>query len=396
MTHAPAPIDAALLHPVAREQDRSVTLPARAYTAPDVLEWEQGVFFDGSWVCAGRATDLPNPQDQRAVRVGSQGIVLVRGDDGELRGFFNACRHRGHELLPCDFPTVSSRVIQCPYHAWTYGLDGSLRGAPRFSDVAGFDKQDYPLIPARIQEWHGWVFVNASGDAPPLPEHAGNLDGLLANYEIGRMFEAARHDYVVQANWKTITENYHECYHCPSIHPELCEVTPTDSGRNYEHSGAWVGGDMDLKDFAQTMSLDGQSKGVPIRGLDDYQLRTVLYIGLLPNLLISLHPDYVMVHRLIPLAVDRTKIECSWAFTPEATARPGFDPSYAIDFWDITNRQDWTACESVQRGLSSPHAVPGPLSPAEDAVYQFVTMVARGYLGQPVWNSGAVNWSSAS
>ena len=128
------------------------------------------MFFDRSWVCAGRATDLPNPQDQRAIRVGTQGIVLVRGDDGVLRGFFNACRHRGHELLPCDFPTVSARVIQCPYHAWTYGLDGTLRGAPRFSDVAGFDKQDYPLLRAR-EEWHGWVFVNASGDAPPLAEH---------------------------------------------------------------------------------------------------------------------------------------------------------------------------------------------------------------------------------
>jgi phenylpropionate dioxygenase-like ring-hydroxylating dioxygenase large terminal subunit len=380
MTHTPAPIDAALLHPVAREQDRSVTLPARAYTAPDVLEWEQRVFFEGSWVCAGRATDLPNPQDQRAIRVGSQGIVLVRGDDGVLRGFFNACRHRGHELLPCDFPTVSARVIQCPYHAWTYGLDGTLKGAPRFSDVAGFDKQDYPLIPARIEEWHGWVFVNASGDAPPLAEHVGNLDGLLANYEIGRMFEAARHDYVVRANWKTITENYHECYHCPSIHPELCEVTPTDSGRNYEHTGAWVGGDMDLKDFAQTMSLDGQSKGLPIRGLDDYQLRTVLYVGLLPNMLISLHPDYVMTHRMEPLSPTETRVECAWLFPPEAETRPDFEPSYASDFWDITNRQDWAACESVTRGIASQGFRQGPFSWSEDEVHQFMAMIARSYL----------------
>ena len=115
-------------------------------------------------------------------------------------------------------------------------------------------------------------------------------------------------------------------------------------------------------------------------------------------MLVSLHPDYVMVHRLVPLAVDRTRIECSWAFAPESLQRPGFDPGYAVEFWDITNRQDWHACESVQRGLSSPHARPGPLSPDEDAVYQFVTMVARGYRGQPVWNPGrgAVPTASAA
>jgi len=120
--------------------------------------------------------------------------------------------------------------------------------------------------------------------------------------------------------------------------------------------------------------------------LNETELRTVLYAGVFPNVLISAHPDYVMVHRLTPMAVDSTRIECSWAFAPEATARPGFDPSYAIDFWDLTNRQDWAACESVQRGLSSPHAVPGPLNPAESAVYHFITMVARGYLGESAWN----------
>src|SRR5262249_29291776 len=120
------------------------------------------------------------------------------------------------------------------------------------------------------------------------------------------------------------------------------------------------------------------------RGLSGQALRAVVYLAIFPNVLVSLHPDYVMTHRLVPLAADRTLIECSWAFAPEATARPGFDPGYAVDFWDLTNRQDWAACESVQRGLSSPFASPGPLAPDEDAVYAFVTMVARGYLGERV------------
>jgi Rieske 2Fe-2S family protein len=143
---------------------------------------------------------------------------------------------------------------------------------------------------------------------------------------------------------------------------------------------------MDLRDGMETMSLSGSSAGVPLRGLDAQGLRTVIYVNIFPNVLLSLHPDYVMTHRLIPVAADRTTIECTWAFAPEAVAKPGFDPSYAVDFWDITNKQDWSACESVQRGLASPHASPGPLSPAEDAVYSYVTTMARAYLGQSIWN----------
>jgi Rieske 2Fe-2S family protein len=141
---------------------------------------------------------------------------------------------------------------------------------------------------------------------------------------------------------------------------------------------------MDLKDFAQTMSLDGQSKGVPIRGLDDYQLRTVLYIGLLPNMLISLHPDYVMTHRMEPISPTETRVECAWLFPPEAQERPDFEPSYAADFWDITNRQDWAACESVTRGLASHGFRQGPFSWSEDEVHQFMAMIARSYLAGEV------------
>ena len=173
---------------------------------------------------------------------------------------------------------------------------------------------------------------------------------------------AGRHRYDAAANWKILTENYHECYHCPSIHPELCRVSPPRSGENYAADGTWIGGWMDLRDGMATMSLDGSSAGVPLRGLDAQGLRTVIYVNIFPNVLLSLHPDYVMTHRLIPVAADRTTIECTWAFAPEAMARPDFDPGYAVEFWDITNQQDWAACESVQRGLTSPHACPGPLS----------------------------------
>ena len=222
--------------------------------------------------------------------------------------------------------------------------------------------------------------MNADGAAPSFAEHVGNLDALIAPWETERMFVAETHSYEIDANWKTITENYHECYHCPSIHPALCDVTPIDSGQNFAHDGLWVGGNMELKDFAQTMSLTGESLGVPIRGLDDVQRREVYYFGLFPNLLLSLHPDYVMTHRVEPLGPGRTAIECQWLFPPEATERADFSPAYASEFWDITNREDWLACESVYRGLQSQGFHQGPFAWSEDEVHIFMAMVAQAYV----------------
>jgi Rieske 2Fe-2S family protein len=157
-------------------------------------------------------------------------------------------------------------------------------------------------------------------------------------------------------------------------------VTPVDSGANFPHDGMWVGGSMELKDFAQTMSISGESGGVRIRGLNDRQAREVYYFGLFPNLLISLHPDYVMAHRFEPISPTQTKVECQWLFPPEAKDVPGFSPDYASEFWDITNREDWLACESVTRGLASSGFRQGPFAWSEDEVHIFMAMVAQGYL----------------
>lgn len=368
-------------------------LPREAYTDPAVFEWEQRYFFGRGWLCAGRSDQVTNPGDQRAEATGAGSVLLTRDDDGLLHAFANTCRHRGHELLPCG-GTASQKMIICPYHSWTYDLKGDLRAAAGYKGRRGFSLSQFGLIELPCAEWNGLIFVDGSGEAPPLEEGLRDLEEVLAPYEMSRLVVAGTHVYDSSANWKILTENYHECYHCPSIHPELCRVSPPKSGENYDKPGTWVGGTMDLRSGMTTMSLDGTSQGTPLRGLDAAGLRTVVYVNVFPNILISPHPDYVMVHRMTPLAVDRTKIECSWAFAPEATGKPGFDPSYAIDFWDLTNRQDWAACESVQRGLNSPHAVPGPLNPAEDAVYQFVTMIARGYLGEPAWNTGGATWAS--
>jgi Rieske 2Fe-2S family protein len=384
----PVPLDPAAVAAALRPFGESRMLPPAAYTDPAVFAWEQRHFFGGGWLCLGRGDQVPQPGDQRAGQAGQGSILLVRGEDRVLRGFANTCRHRGHELVACG-ATARQQVIICPYHSWTYSLAGGLRAAAGFKNRPGFQTAEWGLIEVPVTEWHGLVFADSSGQAPPLAEALSGFGALIAPYEPERLVVAGQHDYEVAANWKILTENYHECYHCPAIHPELCKVSPPKSGENYPPAGPWVGGRMDLREGMATMSLDGASHAVPLRGLAGEGLRTVVYVNIFPNVLVSLHPDYVMVHRLVPLAADRTKIECSWAFAPESLAQPGFSPGYAVDFWDITNRQDWQACESVQRGLASPHATPGPLSPAEDAVYQFVTMIARGYLGQPVWNPGS-------
>jgi phenylpropionate dioxygenase-like ring-hydroxylating dioxygenase large terminal subunit len=361
------------------------TLPGAAYNDSDVFDWEQEVFFESSWVCLGRSSDLPATGDHKAVRVGSETVLLVR-DGASVNAFFNVCRHRGHELLETG-TCSNTRAIKCPYHGWVYGLDGSLKGAPRYSEIPGFDPAEHSLVPLRVQEWNGWVFVNASGEAPDFSDHCGSLDALTKDHECARLVAVAKHDYVVEANWKIVTENYHECYHCPQIHPELCRVTSPDSGTDDPSDGAWAGGSMDLFDHAVTMSITGESGGQILRGLDESQSRKVYYYSLWPNLLISLHPDYVMTHRLEPLAPHRTRIECEWLFPPEVAVE-GFDPSYAVDFWDITNREDWGACESVQRGTSSRAYQQGPLSMVEGTTHQFIAMVAAGYLQGAVVPAG--------
>ena len=385
-TTAPQPVPDGLLDPedLARcllPLGPARTLPSAAYTDPRVLAWERRNLFAGSWTCVGRDADLrADGVRQRATTAGDVPVLLLWADeDAPPRAFANTCRHRGHELL-ADGAGSTNRSLVCPYHAWTYALDGSLRSAPGFREDASFDPSAHGLVELPLRRWRGWLLVHALGDAAagpavPFEAHLGALDDVVGPYAPEQLHLRARHDYEVAANWKVLLENYHECYHCPLIHPELCQVSPPTSGDNHDLPGAWVGGSMLLREGMATMSLTGASGGAAIAGADPGRVE---YVGLLPNLLVSAHPDYVMTHRLTPLDVDRTAVECAWYLVdPEA------DPAYAVDFWDLTNRQDWAACESVQRGTSSPHHRPGPLAPNEDAVHRLTTMLASAYLGRP-------------
>jgi len=362
-------------------------LPAVAYTSTEALSWEQRHLFAGSWTCLGRLSDLfpasapgsdTKSVTQRAIVVGDVSALLVQ-DGSALRMFANTCRHRGHELLD-DGESSQRRSITCPYHAWSYDLEGSLIGARGFRDDVSFEFDEHSLVELSVRRWEGWVFGHAlhptgSELVPSFDGHIGALAGMVAPYDCGSLVLAARHTYEVAANWKVIAENYHECYHCPLIHPELCQLTPPESGDNYDLPGAWVGGSMLLRGGMATMSMTGELAAAPLPGVDPERVE---YLHVLPNLLVSAHPDYVMAHRLLPLAPDRTWIECSWLVAPGSDGSVP-DALGAVNFWDMTNKQDWAACESVQRGLASPHFRPGPFAPNEDAVADLVARIERAY-----------------
>lgn len=370
-----SPIEPHLLEPACAPFGASRGLPGEAYVSACAHAWEVERLMAGSWACLGRAPREPG--DRCARRIAGEGVVLVRGEDHRLRGFVNACRHRGHELL-AQGETASGRAIRCPYHGWAYGLRGELLGAPGFRDRPGFEKAEHGLRPVTVAEWNGWAFANLSGAAASFDAHVGALSELVTPYGCAELVVGETVTYEVAANWKLLVENYLECYHCPSIHPELCRVQDPRGEEDFSAEGEWIGGASELRPDAETMSLTGRSAGTMLPGLSPAQRRRILYFYVRPNLLLSLHPDYVMAHRIDALGPDRTGVECAWLFPPEVVARGA--TSYATEFWDRTNRQDWHACESVQRGVSSAAYEPGPLADAELATYQFIRTIAGCHL----------------
>ena len=346
------------------------TLPARYYVDPDHFRREIRRTFGTIWTCVGRSDDVPEVGDHALRTVDGESLILVRESVGKINAFYNVCRHRGTRICESAGHAMS---LQCPYHAWTYGLDGQLMAAPHFDEGEAFRKADWALKPVSCDVWDGHVFVNLSETPKPLADQLQDLPAKFAAWRMGELRRGARAVYDVAANWKLIVQNYSECLHCPVIHPALQKVSHYLSGRN-EPGGpdaSYLGGRMDLRDGIVTMSLDGQKRRENLPGLDAEACRHVSYYAVLPNLLLSLHPDYMMTHLLRPIAVDRTEVICDWHFHPDELARPSFDPSDAVAFWDLTNRQDWQVSELTQLGMTSRAYEPGPYSSREDLLHAF-------------------------
>jgi len=357
------------LAPTLKQMPDARTLPALLYTSPEVLKLEQEGLFARMWVCVGREADIPNAGDYFTHQIGGESVMVARAADGAVRAFYNVCRHRGARLLDSACGKGLSRVV-CPYHAWTYRLDGTLAQVPRMDE--GFSRESFGLVPVRLGTWAGFIFLNLDDAAEPLEKYLADLPD-LARFKMQDLRLGKRIEYEVAANWKLICENYSECYHCPGVHPQLFRISDhiARHERVQEIGTCFNGGPMMLRDGYETMSMSGKRTIPIIAGLKPDDHRFVYYYVIYPNLLLSPHPDYVLTHTAWPLAPGRTKIVCEFLFTQEALARPDFDPTDMVEFWDVTNRQDWGLCERVQHGAQSRGFRPGPYQPSEDCVHTF-------------------------
>ena len=340
------------------------TMPGRYYTAPEVFALEQERVFARHWIAVGRSADVARPGDFRQVHVGGESLLLVRGQDGEPRAFYNICRHRGTRLCS-EAQGHRSETIQCPYHAWTYALDGRLIGAPHMNEVAGFDKREYPLRGVALGEWEGFLFVNLAQDPEPFAEAFAPMIGRLARYSLPELVTVRRREYEVQANWKLILQNYSECLHCPTIHPALIRKLPYLSGANDLVEGRFLGGYMEIASPHASATISGARCGLPLGSLPADDLQRAYYYTLFPAMMLSLHPDYAVFYVVLPVSARASRVVCEWLVNPASPNSPGYNIADAEEFWDRTNREDWHICEESQAGVSSRAYQPGPYSPRE-------------------------------
>jgi len=344
------------------------TLPARHYTDPELFRLElERVHFD-MWLCAGRTEQVASPGRYFVRQVGNASVIVVRDSEGRLQAFHNVCRHRGTLLCKQEEGQLPGR-IQCAYHAWTYDLDGRLVSAPHMEKVQGFAEADYPLWPVAVDVWDGHVFINLADSPAPLAEHLAGLPEKFRPWRMEELRLVERRLYHLKANWKLVIQNYSECLHCPIVHPLLNKQSHYMSGDNAPPQPTYLGGRMDLRDGVQTLSMDGKTNRASLPGLSEQDRRHVYYYALLPNLLLNLHPDYMLTFTLWPLAVDRTDVVCEWHFHPDEIAKPDFDPRSAVEFWDLTNQQDWALSDLAQEGISSRGYRPGPYSNREELLH---------------------------
>ena len=352
------------------------TMPGRNYTSPDIFAREMDQIFQRRWICAGRAAELAKPGDFLTREVGAESIIVTRDDSGALRALYNVCRHRGTRM--CEEARGNfGGAITCPYHAWSYALDGQCRSAPHMGGLEDFDKKDYPLHSAAVAEWEGFVFINLSKSPEPFAEAFAPMFGRFARFGLPELKLHRRIEYDIAANWKLIHQNYSECYHCTGVHPQLVKLTPPTSGENDLFDGPFLGGFMEITKPGGSLTVSGNMCGVPLTDTPAGAKQQAWYYSIFPNLLFSLLPDYGLFHTLWPISPTRTKLVCEWHFHPDTVSSGKYDPEDAVTFWDEVNRQDWHVSELSQLGVASKVYGPSPYAPREGLAVQFDREVQR-------------------
>jgi len=269
------------------------TLPQEFFVSPELFAREREQIFARRWVCIGRESKIANKGDYFLHTIGMESIIVLRDQSGEIRAHYNSCRHRGARM--CEAASGSfSETIQCPYHAWTYALDGRLVGAQTSDSIPGFDKKNFHLVSVAIASWEGFLFINQDPNPEPFEEAYASLLGRFERFNLPTLTVARTIEYDVKANWKLVFQNYSECYHCSPVHPQLTKITPSNSGENDLFEGPFLGGYMVMNEQHESLSMSGQACGVPVGDLDEADMKRVYYYSIFPNMLLSLHPDYVM------------------------------------------------------------------------------------------------------
>jgi Rieske 2Fe-2S family protein len=346
-------------------------LPKQHYVDASSFRIEVDKVLAREWTCVGRLGDLEidRPGRVAVLDVFGESIFVAHTASGRLAGHYNVCRHRGAQLFPAgpNDPVPSSReakAIRCPYHSWTYDLDGQLLRAPHTEDVTDFAPECFGLHAIGVETWGGFLFVHLTpAAAAPFDGVIGAVAERLRRYPLTTLQLGRRLVYDVAANWKLIAENFNECYHCAGVHPELCRLVPAfgHGGQNLE----WEDG-IPHREGAWTFTATGTSERAPFPDLNDAERERHKGELLYPNLMLSMAAEHVAAFTLWPMAHDRTRIDCDLLFAPDEVEKDTFNPADAADFWDLVNRQDWAICESVQRGMSSRSYEQGWFAPMED------------------------------
>jgi Rieske 2Fe-2S family protein len=354
------------------------TLPAHWFHDPAHFQTELRSLWQREWLCAGRAEDWAEAGDYRRLRVGDQQILITRDGDGGLHAFHNTCRHRGSLLCEDDAGRFASGRIVCPYHAWTYGLDGELQRAPRSTDADGLNLADFPLYRVELDTWGGFVFVNlAEEPAAPLARFLGDEAANVAAWPLADLRRVHRETHRLACNWKVFWENYLECYHCPGVHPDLCRLVPLYRTGYMAYADAGVAPDPDqphamLRPGAVTWSSDGAAALPWFAGLGEKERQAgMTFASFPPTMFLVAHVDYVRTVGVLPLGPEETALTVDWYVHRDLLDHPQLDVARLTAFGSQVVREDARVCELNQAGIRSNRHDCGVLLHLENHVYEF-------------------------
>lgn len=348
----------------------AATIPAHWYTDPARLTTERAQVFRRTWQYAVTLDQLRLPGNYCAVEVNGIPVVVTRDAQGELRAFYNVCRHRaGVVARGCG----NRKSLQCQYHGWVYGLDGGLKNAPEIEGTEDFDKARFGLLPLRVDTWGGFVFVNMSGDAPPLLEYLGRIPDETQAFDFARWRRVERRDYVVNANWKVYVDNYLEGYHVPIAHPGLYR-------------------ELDYQNYRVETFRYYSAQHAPIRpvraedaaGRVYTQLRgddQAFYYWIFPNFMLNLYLGTLQINNIVPLGHDKTLTVFEWYHQDSSTPETWNILQDSIAFSDEIQQEDIQLCEDVWRNLQTGVYTQGRYcAKRENGVHHFHGLLAE-FLG---------------